>query len=47
MKFGKKKEDDKKVKVVDRSKKVNQVPKNPSMWCAMHNCSRTSCPKQH
>lgn len=35
------------IKVVDRSKKVNEKEKNLSMWCTMHNCSRTSCPKQH
>lgn len=35
------------VKIVDRSKKVNEQPKNLSMWCSMHNCSKTSCPKMH
>ena len=48
MAFGKKKkEEDKKLKVVDRSNRANSKPKNATMWCSMHRCYKTSCPKMH
>lgn len=34
----------KKIKVVDASAKVNAKPKNKSMWCTMHSCSKLACP---
>lgn len=40
-------EDPKKIKVVDVSKKVNAKPKKSTMWCTMHNCNKTACPKMH
>ncbi len=46
MGFRKKKEEQgkKPVKVVDVSKKVNSKPKNLTMWCPMHSCTRVACP---
>ena len=43
--FKKKKDDGKKtikIKEID----VNG-PKNPSMWCAMHRCTKLACSTQH
>lgn len=40
------KEDPKQIKIVDISDRVNG-PKNKTMWCSMHNCTKTSCPKMH
>lgn len=44
MRFGKKKEEPKKIKVVDVSKKVNAKEKSKTMWCTMHSCSKLACP---
>lgn len=32
------------VKVVDISAKVNAKPKNATMWCSMHSCTKAACP---
>lgn len=44
--FGKGKKDDGKKPIKVVPVKVDKK-KNPNMWCAMHNCSKTSCPTMH